>query len=405
MSHITLNEYVFDRHQKIGRGSSGVVYLGYHQITRDKVAIKRVDIENLNEKMKLLWNEIQIMKEMKHENIVELYDVHIDIKNDYLYLIMEYCESDLSDFIHDYILDIDQIHHYMIQLRDGYQYLQNNNVVHRDLKPQNLLIKDGKIKIADFGLSTNTESHTDLMQTMCGSPLYMSPEIIERQKYTAKSDLWSIGIIMYQLIYHTHPFQKCKNFTELQQKIQNESIVYPDKPPLDSLTRDLLEGLLNKNCHNRISWKQFFQHPWFAHKPVNPDTLELSHTDMFYDDDSIISITSESEDSITDEINHSHQNDSMVNNSLSPHRKLNLSKYVVENYQKTRQQRSQPINCQSKYRAPALVSRKLYGTSAPEPRIAPVDYSSSAVDFNSMGSSFLNYVRQSYSWIRSTIDL
>jgi serine/threonine protein kinase len=288
MSKITLNDYYFDINNKIGKGSSGVVFSGYHVKTKDKVAIKRVDINDLNKnnkfgknmKINKIWNEIEIMKELDHPNIIKLYDVYIDIKNEYLYLIMEFCDGgDLSDYINDYTLDLTQVKEFITALKNGLEYLHNRGVVHRDLKPHNLLIKNVQnkliIKIADFGLSAFNQDG-GLMQTMCGSPLYMSPEIIEHQKYTAKSDLWSIGIIIYQLIYHRHPYENCKNYAELVKLVKTEPIKYPSKPPVDNLTIDLLQGLLDKNCHNRISWEDFFKHPWFKH-PFGTAVSESNH--------------------------------------------------------------------------------------------------------------------------------
>jgi serine/threonine protein kinase len=277
MSKITLNDYYFDVNNKIGKGSSGIVFSGYHSKTKEKVAIKRVDINDLNKnrngknlKINKIWNEIEIMKELDHPNIIKLYDVYIDIKNEYLYLIMEFCDGgDLSDYINDYTLDLTQVKEFITSLKNGLEYLCTRGVVHRDLKPHNILIKKNQhnkliIKIADFGLSAFSEDGS-LMKTMCGSPLYMSPEIIEHQKYTAKSDLWSIGIIIYQMIYHRHPYENCKNYAELVKLVKTEPIKYPSSPPVDNLTIDLLQGLLDKNCHNRISWEDFFKHPWFKH--------------------------------------------------------------------------------------------------------------------------------------------
>jgi serine/threonine protein kinase len=213
---------------------------------------------------------------------------------------MEFCDGgDLSDYINDYTLDLTQVKEFITSLKNGLEYLCTRGVVHRDLKPHNILIKKDLqqnqqqqqqnqqtrliIKIADFGLSAFTEDGS-LMKTMCGSPLYMSPEIIEHQKYTAKSDLWSIGIIIYQLIYHRHPYENCKNYAELVKLVKTEPIKYPSSPAVDNLTIDLLQGLLDKNCHNRISWEDFFKHPWFKHPfgtnlsiPINIPKKNITH--------------------------------------------------------------------------------------------------------------------------------
>jgi len=443
MSRITLNDYYFEPHNKIGRGSSGVVYLGYHQQTRDKVAIKRVDITNLKEKMTKLWNEIYIMKEMDHPNVIKLYDVHLDIKNEYLYLIMEYCDgSDLSDYIDDYSIDLTQVHLYITQLRDGLKYLHSKKIVHRDLKPHNLLLKNGEIKIADFGLSASN-NNGGLMQTMCGSPLYMSPEIIEHQKYTAKSDLWSIGIILYQLIYHTHPFQDCRNFAELTKRIKTEEITYPKKPQIDSLTFDLLQGLLTKNCHNRISWNDFFNHAWFRHKHDGEEQEGLEEMSMLFGDgnDSL-------NGSLNDSLNNSYsprslhnslRNNNNNNNNNDNNRRednLNLSQFVVENYDRKKLKMTNRNSSRSSYSSSQSSSNQSshrgrsrmipihrprsgirregisydhrvqqYGVSAPNPsHHNDVNFSPSSLSFSSMGTSILHYISSSYDWIRSSIE-
>lgn len=453
MSQITLNEYVFNPKEKIGRGSSGVVYLGYHNKTRDKVAIKRVDISNLNQKMGKLWNEIAIMKGLSHPSVIKLFDVHLDIKNEYLYLVMEYCDgSDLSDFIHDYILDLKQIHVYMSQIKDGLYYLHRKGIVHRDLKPHNMLIHKGKIKIADFGLSVMGNQSNNLMQTMCGSPLYMSPEIIEHQKYTAKSDLWSIGIIMYQLIYREHPYQNCKNFAELTLKVKNEEIKFPTRPPLDGLTLDLLQGLLTKNPHDRITWEDFFNHVWFRHPPAQTikkfHSLEMSYSEIFNaglessnesEDDAIISISPEvklelstydlkrelemSNRTVSASMNiprassRANEDDRLaeLRDSLSASRakygwkseqvpnkeegKLNLSEFVVKNYQKPPSRIPETMSRIN----PVRHNRPVYGTSAPTGN-ADISFSPSKLDFNSMGSGLLKYMGKSIDWVRASID-
>ena len=447
MSHeITLNDYVFSSKDKIGRGSSGIVYRGYHNKTRDKVAIKRVDISNLNEKMNKMWNEIQIMKSLSHPNIIKLYDVHLDIKNEYLYLIMEYCDgSDLSELIEDYVLDHKKIQNYMKQIRDGLSYLHSKGIVHRDLKPHNMLLSGDQIKIADFGLSVMND-HGHLMKTMCGSPLYMSPEIIEHQKYTAKSDLWSIGMILYQMIYRKHPFQDCRNFAELASRIKNDPIIYPDKPSIDSLTEDLIRGLLEKNCHQRMNWDEFFNHTWFEHQPIpQNDSLELSYHDMFEteisdseDDESEEDPIIEVEPGLKTELTQSsylflsqsqhikrseavpisNSNEKKYSNpeqNLSYQKRsygylseevvkdrgdFNLKSHLMKNYQKPPSRIPETMSRIN----PVRHNRPVNGTSAPNTVITNVSFSPSKLDFNSMGSGFMKVAGKSFNVIKNSID-
>jgi len=280
MSRVTVSEYSFDVNDEIGRGSSGIVYIGHHQSTQERVAIKRVDLGSIHIKIDKLWNESQIMKKLSHPNVIGLLYVNLDYSREYMDFVMEYCDGvencdgtariyDLADYIDNYSLDMNQVYHFMVQIKDGLKYLRSQGIVHRDLKPHNLLLHQDVIKIADFGLSVSS-SYDDkkLMNTICGSPLYMSPEIIAHKDYNTKSDLWSIGIIMYQLIFAIHPYQGCRNMDDLTRMVSTtKPITYPSNPPVDTLTMDLLQSLLNKNCHDRISWDEFFDHPWFKHPP------------------------------------------------------------------------------------------------------------------------------------------
>lgn len=278
---VQINHYVIDTTKCIGRGSSGVVYLGYDTITKQQVAIKKIYIDKDNitteNRLSKLWNEIQIMKQLKHKNIVELLNVHLDIEKNVLYLIMEYCDgSDLSNYTRCEKLSMSEVQDYMRQMRDGLEYLHTQKVVHRDLKPHNILLSKGCIKLSDFGLSTMNNEEFNLMKTICGSPLYMSPELIQHKKYTAKSDLWSVGVIMYQLIFLMHPFPGCQNFKELSKNVKNCDIVYPTDETIDPMALELLKGLLNKNCHERINWLDFFNHKWF-HPSNNLSTTQSNN--------------------------------------------------------------------------------------------------------------------------------
>jgi serine/threonine protein kinase len=452
--YINLNNYVLDKSKRIGRGSSGVVYLGHNCKTKEKVAIKRLDISQMADKMSRIWNEIQIMKGMDHPNIIQLYDIYIDLENNYLYLIMEYCDgSDLSDYTKTYNLDLNEIHKIMTQIKDGLYYLRSNDVMHRDLKPQNILLHQGSVKLADFGLSVIIEGESQLLNTMCGSPLYMSPEIIEHQKYTAKSDLWSVGVILYQLIYHKHPYNHCTNLQDLTKKVKNQAITYPDFPPVDPLTMDLLHGLLNKNCHNRMTWDEFFEHQWFNNQisitansfsPPNNAFFRMSFEQRYQEKivhdenknriNNSDSISSDEDNSTSSDVFFSLSGDSeaefpkntinipidspkivifdhqtpfsSVSESSSMGGVLSLTDYLINDYQKkdpkdrsrvrSFHNKNKPIRSRAK-------SQPLYGTSAPS-RSHNIDYSPSNLNFSSVGSSLIKYANKSFSWFKSSLD-
>jgi serine/threonine protein kinase len=163
------------------------VYQGYHRATRALVAVKIMDRAKLNQDGA---REISILQRMHHPNIVRLLATEQKLKK--MYLVMEFCGGgDLSVLIRDHgPLPEPLVQHYMVQLTAGMRYLADHLIVHRDLKPQNLLLcGEGKaqLKIADFGLARQLSGAAALAGTLCGSPLYMAPEILRGEEYGAKA--------------------------------------------------------------------------------------------------------------------------------------------------------------------------------------------------------------------------
>ncbi len=148
------------------------------------------------------------------------------------------------------------------QLAAGLHYLSSRNLVHRDLKPQNILVTSGgSIKIADFGFARHTEELA-MMETQCGSPLYMAPEVLAHNKYDAKADLWSVGIILYQMLFGFTPFNG-KNPLNLLDNIKTTKLQFPSAVPLTPQCQSLIRGLLRVEPLMRCSFDDFFAHPWF----------------------------------------------------------------------------------------------------------------------------------------------
>ena len=143
---------------------------------------------------------------MKHTNIISLLDVFTTNHN--YYLIFEFCGyGDLKNYIYNEnpILNEFEILQIMKQIKNGLQYLYKENIIHRDLKPQNILVtKNLIIKISDFGFA-KIYTEGSLTQTICGSPLYMAPEILTYKQYTELADLWSVGVILYEIMFKEVP--------------------------------------------------------------------------------------------------------------------------------------------------------------------------------------------------------
>ena len=196
-------------------GAFSKIYIGYNKYTKKKVAIKEIVIKNTKSK-KYIKREIELHKKLSHINIIKLYDIYN--YNNKFYMILEFCkDGDLANFQKRRKMNEIYIQNFIFQLTEGLKYLRKLKIAHRDLKPHNLLIDNNVLKISDFGLAkeyTSGNLDIDLKQTYCGSPMYMSPEILNYNSYDTKSDLWSIGIIIYEMLTGKPPF-KAKNINEL----------------------------------------------------------------------------------------------------------------------------------------------------------------------------------------------
>ena len=274
-----IKDYEIFRHRTLGKGAYSSVYLGKNTKTKQLVAIKIINIDKKKEKIKdRIIEEMNIMTKIKktpHKNIVSCYDV---IKNDnHIYIIMEYCNSgDLSQLLSKPIKE-KYVQFYFNQLNEGIKYLRNNNIFHRDIKPKNILLTDNykNLKIADFGLSKEIE-HNSMINTVCGSPLYMAPEIMGKQAYTNQTDLWSIGLILYEMLFGKHPYYNCKDISSLMDEIKNNEIKIPPDNNINSNVSEecieLLEKLLKKNANSRITWDEFCKNKW-----INNNKIVLSN--------------------------------------------------------------------------------------------------------------------------------
>ena len=265
----------------------------------------------LNKKLKEnLYSEIDILKGLHHPHIVALIDCVETPK--YIHLVMEYVSlGDLSYFIkkrekladHEATADMMRkyptpsagglnevvVRHFLMQLASALEFLRNRNFIHRDVKPQNLLLnpsphffkKPGRetmamaasanafipvvgvdslpmLKLADFGFARSLPS-TSLAETLCGSPLYMAPEILRYEKYDAKADLWSVGTVLYEMMFGRPPF-RASNHVELLRKIekQDDLIAFPAEVTASTAIKNLMRALLKRKPVQRMSFDDFF---------------------------------------------------------------------------------------------------------------------------------------------------
>ncbi|KAF5901968.1 serine/threonine-protein kinase ULK2 isoform X1, partial [Clarias magur] len=265
----TVGDFEYSRKDLIGHGAFAK--------TDWEVAIKSINKKNLSKSQILLGKEIKILKELQHENIVALYDVQ-ETPN-FVFLVMEFCNGgDLADYLQAKgILREDTLRVFLQQIAAAMRVLNSKGIIHRDLKPQNILLSYSgrkkssvsgiRIKIADFGFARYLQSNM-MAATLCGSPMYMAPEVIMSQNYDAKADLWSIGTVIYQCLVGKPPFQ-ANSPQDLRMFYEKNKTLVPNipretSPPL----ADLLLGLLQRNQKDRMDFDTFFSHP-FLEQPSN----------------------------------------------------------------------------------------------------------------------------------------
>jgi calcium-dependent protein kinase len=192
----------------LGKGGFGEVKKVIHRLTRDVRAMKIIKKDKCDENyLATLTNEIKIMKQLDHPNIVRLYEIYSDSRN--IYLITEYLEG---GELFDLILKSKHFNEniaakIMKQLLSAIAYCHSKKIVHRDLKPENLLIVKNnsfEIKVIDFGLSRTFEPNKNMYSRM-GTPFYIAPEVLKK-KYNEKCDVWACGVILYILLSGNPPF-------------------------------------------------------------------------------------------------------------------------------------------------------------------------------------------------------
>ena len=284
---VSIGNYILEK--KIGKGSFAQVYRAYKKENEnEKYAIKVVNINSL--KQKIIDNfklEINILKSISHENIVKLYDTLE--KNNIFYLVLDYCDGgDLNKFIKkNKKLSYEYTQFLYQQIVKGMKYLYDNNIIHRDLKSQNILLNTNCIaKITDFGFVTVKDENM-MMNTLCGSPLYMAPEIMKSKSYGANIDLWSAGILLYEMLVGETPFT-AENIYSLMKKIEECNIYFPEY--ISEECQELILSLLKINPNERMTFDDFFNHPFNISEKEKLEKLEKERLENLETTDSILYI-------------------------------------------------------------------------------------------------------------------
>ncbi|TNJ30173.1 Kinase, NEK [Giardia muris] len=258
----------------IGSGSFGKVHKVQSRSNGKVYACKEIDYAKMSEKeKKLLVHEVNTLKELHHENIVSYIDRFVERENAKMFIIMEYCENgDLARYIKRHKTDRryiaeEKIWSVFVQLLHALNYCHSlhqhddtgsHKVIHRDIKPGNVfLTRDGSIKLGDFGLCRSL-GELSQAKTNVGTPLYMAIEVLQKQSYTEKADIWSLGCVIYELCALQPPFV-ASNMDSLKAKVKQGA-----RPAIPAhYSSDLsivIDSMLNANAVARPSAEELLNH-------------------------------------------------------------------------------------------------------------------------------------------------
>jgi len=265
----------YDLKEQIGKGAFAVVHLAISKKTSEKCAVKIIDKKEANAEQdeKRLQTEVTILKRVKQENIVDLKDMYeTPLK---LYLVMELVTGgELFDKIVEKGSYSEKEASIVVRkILNAVHYLHTNGIAHRDLKPENLLLRsenDTDVMLSDFGLSKIIGEDT-MMQTACGTPYYVAPEVLSATGYGPEVDLWSVGVITYLLLCGFPPFYG-ESLPEVFEQIMKAEYDFPE-PYWNDITKeakDLISKLLVVDPKKRKTAKEALEHPWI--KNGGPDT-------------------------------------------------------------------------------------------------------------------------------------
>ncbi|KAK7944318.1 hypothetical protein WMY93_000046 [Mugilogobius chulae] len=284
----------------LGKGQTGLVKLGVHCVTNQKVAIKIVNREKLSESVLMkVEREIAILKLIEHPHVLKLHDVYENKK--YLYLVLEHVSGgELFDYlVKKGRLTPKEARKFFRQIISALDFCHSHSICHRDLKPENLLLDEkNNIRIADFGMAS-LQVGDSLLETSCGSPHYACPEVIRGEKYDGrKADAWSCGVILFALLVGALPFDD-DNLRNLLEKVKLGVFHMPHFIPPDC--QNLLRGMIQVDPAKRLTLEQIQKHTWYlagknepepeqpvprkvsiktlcAPEDIDPDVLESMHS-------------------------------------------------------------------------------------------------------------------------------
>jgi len=248
--------------EELGKGGYSIVYLVEHKKSGKRYAIKCAKrIKKGKDKSNRTLAEIKVLRKIKHPNIIRLKGWFEDKET--IYLVLEYCPGkDMSVFFKNKLPSLKDVNKIMLQLVNALKYCHDNNIIHRDIKLENILIDEKlNIKLTDFGLCAIKEDDMEIFTGQVGTVRYTSPELLTGDGYNESIDVWDIGIVLFMLLTGKYPFDGKKK-DKIFKRIQYKNINY-NKYDIHSIYKRYLKRLLIKDPYDRAELEDIIEGKWF----------------------------------------------------------------------------------------------------------------------------------------------
>ncbi|XP_040434164.1 serine/threonine-protein kinase PAK 4 isoform X3 [Falco naumanni] len=252
-----------DNFIKIGEGSTGIVCIATVKSTGKLVAVKKMDLRK-QQRRELLFNEVVIMRDYQHENVVEMYNSYL--VGDELWVVMEFLEGGaLTDIVTHTRMNEEQIAAVCLAVLKALSVLHAQGVIHRDIKSDSILLThDGRVKLSDFGFCAQVNKEVPRRKSLVGTPYWMAPELISRLPYGPEVDIWSLGVMVIEMVdgeppyFNEPPLKAMKMIRDnLPPKLKNVHKVSPS-------LKGFLDRMLVRDPVQRATANELLKHPFLG---------------------------------------------------------------------------------------------------------------------------------------------